>query len=63
MADAPTLDYTCPHCGKTETYELVRMQGERSQPAPKRPEPVLDFTCSECGTTETFQLVKTAGVR
>jgi DNA-directed RNA polymerase subunit M/transcription elongation factor TFIIS len=51
-----TLDYTCPHCGATETYNLV--PATREADAPARPVPELDFTCSSCGATDTFQLVK-----
>jgi hypothetical protein len=51
-----TLDYTCSHCGASETYNLVPV--ERESDAPSRPIPELDFTCSSCGATDTYQLVK-----
>jgi uncharacterized Zn finger protein len=53
-----TLDYTCPQCGASETYELVLMEGQSAAPDPARPVPTLDFTCSSCGAMDTFQLVK-----
>jgi predicted nucleic-acid-binding Zn-ribbon protein len=52
-----TLDYTCAHCGATETYTLVPVERETDD-APARPAPELDFTCSSCGATDTYQLVK-----
>jgi predicted nucleic-acid-binding Zn-ribbon protein len=51
-----TLDYTCAHCGATETYTLV--PAARETDAPARPVPELDFTCSSCGATDTYTLVK-----
>jgi protein-disulfide isomerase len=53
-----TFDYTCPHCGARETYQLVPMERESAAEEPARPAPVLDFTCASCGATDTFQLVK-----
>jgi len=53
-----TLDYTCPHCGATETYTLVPSEREAAPDAPARPAPELDFTCSSCGATDTYMLVK-----
>jgi predicted nucleic-acid-binding Zn-ribbon protein len=59
MADAPVFDYTCSHCGASETYTLVPVNRESGAAAPAdRPVPEFDFTCSQCGATETFQLVK-----
>jgi hypothetical protein len=52
------LDYTCPHCGAKETYELVPMQHEGEPEAPSREPRELDFTCARCGATDTFQLVR-----
>jgi protein-disulfide isomerase len=53
-----TFDYTCPHCGARETYQLVPMERESAAEEPARPLPTLDFTCASCGATDTFQLVK-----
>jgi predicted nucleic-acid-binding Zn-ribbon protein len=58
MSDSPVFDYTCSHCGASQTYKLVPTERDAAPEAPTHPAPELDFTCSRCGTTETFQLVK-----
>ena len=58
---SPTLDWTCPHCGNRETWELVPGGAAATDaeaghaPADTR---TLDYTCSRCGTTETWMLVR-----
>jgi RNase P subunit RPR2 len=62
MADAPTLDWTCSHCGASETWELVKMESSETPDVHVGGEgaqaPTLDWTCSQCGASGTYQLVK-----
>jgi DNA-directed RNA polymerase subunit RPC12/RpoP len=57
---SPTLDWTCPHCGNRETWELVPGRAAAPDREAARP-PVdprtIDYTCSRCGTTDTWMLV------
>jgi hypothetical protein len=63
MRQIATLDWTCSHCGTTETWQLVMVdhrdpvEGEESAEA-DHPTPTLDWSCASCGSTETWQLVK-----
>ena len=62
MADVPTLDWTCSHCGASETWELVKTESSEAPDAHVGGEgaqaPTLDWTCSQCGASGTYQLVK-----
>jgi ribosomal protein S27AE len=63
MRQIATLDWTCAHCGATETWQLVmvdhRDPAEGEEPAvADHPLPTLDWSCAKCGSTETWQLVK-----
>ena len=61
MAEVPTLDFTCSHCGASETWELVKSEPSESPDAhlgAGAQAPTLDWTCSRCGASETYQLVK-----
>jgi hypothetical protein len=63
MRKIATLDWTCSHCGTTETWQLVmvdhRDPAEGEEPAlGEQPVPTLDWSCASCGSTETWQLVK-----
>lgn len=60
MSHVPSIDYSCPHCGARQTYQLVPMgAGERAEePAVGRPEiPSIDLSCSRCGARQTYRLV------
>jgi ribosomal protein S27AE len=63
MKQIATLDWTCAHCGTSETWHLVmvdhRDPAEEGEPAEAdRPVPTLNWSCAKCGSTETWQLVK-----
>jgi predicted nucleic-acid-binding Zn-ribbon protein len=59
MREAPEFNFTCSHCGATETYTLVPANRASAEPSRgDKPVPEFDFTCSKCGTSETFQLVR-----
>jgi hypothetical protein len=60
MSNTPSIDYSCPHCGATTTYQLVpsaTQNRERNATAPARPIPSLDFSCSRCGASHTYTLM------
>jgi hypothetical protein len=60
MSHTPSIDYTCPHCGAIQIYELVPMGGDESEQERKpvaREIPPLDFSCSRCGQIQTYMLV------
>jgi DNA-directed RNA polymerase subunit RPC12/RpoP len=61
MSQGPSIDYSCPHCGARQTYQLVPMgAGERAEEsAGRQPReiPSIDLTCSRCGAAQTYELV------
>jgi hypothetical protein len=60
MSHSPSIDYSCPHCGARQIYELVPMEASESdQPTNviAREAPSLDFSCSRCGSSQTYMLV------
>jgi uncharacterized Zn finger protein len=60
MPETPSIDYSCPQCGASQTYQLVPMDtGELDQHAmtTSRETPSIDLSCSRCGAIQTYQLV------
>ena len=63
MSHVPSIDYSCPHCGATQTYQLVPMHaGERDEESTPGPReiPSIDLSCSRCGGRQTYRLVPQA---
>jgi hypothetical protein len=63
MRQIATLDWTCSHCGTTETWQLVMVEHRDSAEEGQsreadQPVPTLDWRCAQCGSAETWQLVK-----
>jgi DNA-directed RNA polymerase subunit RPC12/RpoP len=60
MSRNPSIDYSCPHCGARQIYELVPMNAdERDRPTHvvAREIPSIDLSCSRCGSSQTYMLV------
>ena len=60
MSHTPSIDYSCPHCGARQIYEVVPIAGkEREQRARlvTREIPSIDFSCSRCGSSKMYKLV------
>ncbi|HJS97082.1 MAG TPA: hypothetical protein VJ741_22625 [Solirubrobacteraceae bacterium] len=55
----PSIDYSCPHCGETQTYRLVPAGGAADPAAAGIPReiPSIDLRCLRCDTGQTFKLV------
>ena len=60
MSHNPSIDYSCPHCGARQIYQLVPMEAnehERQATAVAREIPSIDLSCSRCGSSQTYKLV------
>jgi uncharacterized Zn finger protein len=57
MAELPSINYVCSHCGATATFQLV--PGAAHEPGPTAPSeiPSIDLRCLRCGTVQTYRLV------
>ena len=53
----PSIDYSCAHCGHSQTYRLV--PAVAPDPASTAPQeiPLIDLRCLGCDTSQTYKLV------
>ena len=60
MTHTPSIDYSCSHCGASQTYRIVpgdpQQQGEPTGVV-SREIPSVDLSCSRCGASQTYRLV------
>jgi uncharacterized Zn finger protein len=55
---APSIDYSCPHCGNSQTYRLVpAVAPDPAASAAPREIPSIDLRCSRCGASQTYKVV------
>ena len=54
----PSIDYSCPHCGHSQTYRLVPAiaPDPASSIAPSKI-PSIDLRCLRCDASQTYKLV------
>jgi uncharacterized Zn finger protein len=57
MGATASIDYSCPNCGKVQTYQLVPMETSEPDQHTAREAPSIDLGCLRCGTVQTYQLV------
>jgi uncharacterized Zn finger protein len=54
----PSIDYSCPHCGETQTYRLVpTVAPDDAASSTPREIPSIDLRCLRCGTSQTYKVV------
>jgi hypothetical protein len=54
----PSIDYSCPHCGETQTYRLVpTVAPDPAASGAPREIPSIDLRCLRCDTSQTYKLV------
>ena len=53
----PSIDYSCAHCGHSQTYRLVPAVAR--DPASTAPQeiPSIDLRCLRCDTSQTCKLL------
>ena len=55
---APSIDYSCAHCGQSQTYRLVpEVAPDPVTSAAPREIPSIDLRCLRCGASHTYRLV------
>ena len=54
----PSIDYSCPHCGNSQTYRLVPAAAPdpAARVAPQET-PSIDLRCLRCDASQTYTLV------
>jgi len=58
MADLPSINYVCSHCGAAATYHVVpAAPDEAGATAPPSEIPAIDFRCLRCGTVQAYKVV------
>jgi hypothetical protein len=54
----PSIDYSCPHCGQTQTYRLVpTVAADPAASGAPQEIPSIDLRCLRCDTSQTYKLV------
>lgn len=54
----PSIDYSCPHCGHSQTYRLVPAVAPDPAGSVAPTEiPSIDLRCLRCGKSQTYKLV------
>jgi hypothetical protein len=54
----PSIDYSCPHCGHSQTYRLVpAAASEPTASAGPQEIPSIDLRCLRCDASQTYNLV------
>jgi len=60
MTHTPSIDYSCSHCGASQTYHVVPAHAHQhggDDAAALREIPSIDLSCSRCGTSQSYRLV------
>jgi ribosomal protein L37E len=54
----PSIDYSCSHCGASQTYRLVPdIAPDPAASVGPREIPSIDLRCLRCGASQTYKLV------
>jgi len=54
----PSINYSCAHCGHTQTYRLVpEVAPDPAAIGAPRGIPSIDLRCLRCGASETYRVV------
>lgn len=54
----PSIDYSCPHCGNSQTYRLVpSVAPDPAAGVAPREIPSIDLRCLRCDTSQRYKLV------
>jgi hypothetical protein len=54
----PSIDYSCAHCGHSQTYRLVpEAASDPAASAQPREIPSIDLRCLRCGASQMYKLV------
>ena len=57
MNATPSINYRCPDCGATTTYQLVPMETSEPKATDEPAEiPSIDFRCPRCGASHIYTL-------
>jgi hypothetical protein len=57
MNATPSINYRCPDCGATTTYQLVPMETSEPKATDEPAEiPSIDFRCARCGASHIYTL-------
>jgi hypothetical protein len=55
---APSIDYSCAHCGHSQTYRIVPdVAPDPAANAAPVEIPSIDLRCLRCGASQTYTLV------
>jgi hypothetical protein len=55
---APSIDYSCPHCGERQTYRLVpAVASDPAASVAPQEIPSIELRCLRCDTSQTYKLV------
>ena len=60
MTHTPSIDYSCSHCGTSQSYQVVPSHAPQRgghAPVTSREIPSIDLSCSRCGTSQTYRVV------
>ena len=58
MADPPSLDVSCSHCGSAMQYRLSpHVPPDPAAALPPREIPSIDLRCLKCGASNMYRLV------
>jgi hypothetical protein len=54
----PSIDYSCAHCGHSQTYRLVpAVAPDQAASVAPREIPSIDLRCLRCDASQTYKLV------
>ena len=54
----PSIDYSCAHCGHSQTYRLVlAVAPDPAASTAPQEIPSIDLRCLRCDTSQTYELV------
>jgi hypothetical protein len=54
----PSIDYSCPHCGHSQTYRLVpAVAPDLAVRVAPGEIPSIDLRCVRCDTSQSYKLV------
>ena len=54
----PSINYSCPHCGHSQTYRLVpAVAADPAASVAPREIPSIDLRCLRCDTSQTYKIV------
>jgi hypothetical protein len=58
MADPPSIDLSCSHCGSSQTYRLAPdLPPDPAASGELHEVPSIDLRCLKCGGANTYRLM------